>query len=130
MTDSKDTRILCEELIDFCNGVEAQLFKLRTQIEKLIGASKPKTETKPQASADLPFDVSKIKWQDRENERGKFQISEDLNSLDHKNLLKFLAEHTSGKCVNSKDSEGRTWFIWTFPNGSTIGRKLRKEARC
>jgi hypothetical protein len=54
----------------------------------------------------LPFDVAKIPWIDRANEKGKFQVSEDYDNPDHKALLKFLNEHAGG-CIQSKDGEGR-----------------------
>jgi hypothetical protein len=39
---SEDLRILAEEIVDFCNGLEACVVKLRRQIEKLFGEVKPK----------------------------------------------------------------------------------------
>jgi len=111
-----DLKIFLEDFIDLLNAQEASIVKMRTQIEKLIGA-----RATPQGSPKLPFDASKIKWQDRENEKGKFQMSEDYSSPDHKALLAFLNEHIPSKCVQS---EG--WFFWVYPNGSTIGRKLKK----
>jgi len=77
---------------------------------------------KVKGSTKLPFDVSKIAWQNRENEKGKFQVSEDFSSPDHKALLAFLNEHTPSKCVQS---EG--WFYWIYPAGDRIGRKLRRK---
>ena len=113
-----DFRAFLEDFSDWLNGQEAGFVKLRLAIQRVLGEAKP--------SPELPFDVSKIVWQNKENEKGKFQISEDYDSLDHKALLKFLEEHTPSKCVTSKDSQGLLWFIWTYRNGSTIGRKLRE----
>jgi hypothetical protein len=111
LTD-EDLILLLGDLVDFCDSQEASAVRLRAQIKKILGDAKP--------SAKLPFNASKIKWQDRENEKGKFQVSEDFNSLDHKALLKFLNEHAGG-CLSS---DGQ--FYWVYRNGSTIGRKLRK----
>lgn len=108
---SEDFRIFLDDLLDYLNGQEAGLVKLRMQIQKVHGECKP--------SAKLPFDVSKIRWQQRQGEKGPFELSEDFNSPDHKALLKFLDE--AGGCVNS---EG--FFYWVFRNGSTIGRKQKK----
>ena len=107
-----------EALLLFCDAVDAAVTQLRRNLD-------PAAQPKRNDLSKLPFDTSKIKWQDKKNEKGPFQFSEDFNSLDHKGLLKFLAEHIPSKCVNSKDPEGRTWFYWTYSNGSTIGRKLR-----
>jgi len=112
---SEDLKIFLEDFMDLLNAQESSIVKMRMQLEKLLGAT-------PKASPKLPFDVSKIKWQDRENEKGKFQFSEDFDSVDHKALLKFLNEHTPGKCVTSED-----WFYWVYREGSKIGRKLRAK---
>jgi hypothetical protein len=101
-------------MLTYLEAQEAGLVQLRMQIKKILGETMP--------SLKLPFDVSKIKWQDKENEKGKFQMSEDYNSLDHKALLKFLEDHAPSKCVTS---EG--WFYWLYRNGSTIGRKHRNR---
>jgi len=111
---SEDFKIFLEDLKDYLNGQEASLVKLKMQIEKILGDARP--------SKKLPFDVSKIQWQDRQGQKGKFQLSEDYDSLDHKALLKYLNER--GGCCQT--SEG--WFYWVYPNGSTIARKLRKAA--
>ena len=95
---SEDFRLFLDDLVDFCNSQEASYVKLRMQIQKVLGEAKSSTK--------LPFDVSKIKWQDRENEAGKFQMSEDYSHPEHKALLKFLNEHAGGKMT----FEG--WFYW------------------
>jgi len=112
-----DLKIFLEDFVDFLNAQESSIVKMRLQIQKLLGAEAKATQGSPK----LPFDVSKIKWQERENEKGKFQCSEDYDSLDHKALLRFLNEHVPSKCVQS---EG--WFYWVYPSGSKIGRKLKK----
>jgi hypothetical protein len=111
---SEDFKIFLEDLLVFLECQEAGVVQLRRQISKLLGEAKP--------GVKLPFDASKIKWQDRENAKGKFQFSEDFDSVDHKALLKFLNEHTPGKCVTSED-----WFYWVYREGSKIGRKLRAK---
>lgn len=111
---SEDYKLFLDDVVDLCNSQEASWVKFRLQIQKLLGETRP--------SAKLPFDVSKIKWQDRENEKGKFQMSADISNPDFKALLKFLNEHAGGKIV----SEG--WFYWVYPDASTIGRKLKAKA--
>jgi hypothetical protein len=71
------------------------------------------TEQKPS------WDPSKIKWIQEEGAKGPFEKSEDVNSLDFKEMLKDLAAH-DGK-LNRDGS-----FYWTFQNGATVGRKKRK----
>jgi hypothetical protein len=110
MTD-EDLKILAEEIVDFCNGLEALAVKLRTQIEKLFGEAKRKWDWNPDA----------IRWEKAQGAKGEFEHSEDVNNPAFKALLKDLAEH-NGKLTR----EG--WFYWTFKNGSTVGRK-HKEAK-
>lgn len=67
------------------------------------------------------WDPSKIKWQSAEGNKGPYERSEDVNSADFKALLKTLQEH-KGKMT--KDG----YFMWVFANGTTIGRKKRKQS--
>jgi len=104
---------------------ESQIELARGSVEALLdawlsGSASAVAEPKAKGSTRLPFDVSKITWQDRENEKGKFQVSEDYDNPEHKALLKFLNEHVGG-CINS---EG--WFYWVYKAGDKIGRKKRK----
>lgn len=123
---SKDE--LAEILTDFLDAVEAAAVNAKKQInhiphvtplEKALGHDAGQTAFK--GSPKLPFDATKIQWQDKENEKGKFQSSEDTNNPEHKALLAFLNEHVPSKCVQS---EGQ--FYWVYSNGTTIGRKPRK----
>ena len=75
--------------------------------------------------AELPFKAENIKWQQRQNQKGLFELSEDYDNPDHVALLEFISEH----CGNRLVSEG--WFYWVFPDSRTVGRKrseFRKKA--
>lgn len=114
-----------EILTDFLNAVEAAAVNAKREIAHMSRAAPLEKalghDASVKGSPKLPFDAGKIQWIDRENEKGKFQMSEDFNSPDHKALLAFLNEHVPSKRVQS---EG--WFYWVYPNGSTIGRKETK----
>lgn len=118
----EDLKLFLEDILIFLDCQEAGIVQLRGQIKKSLGETR---EVKDKTT--LPFDVSKIQWQDRENEKGKFQVSEDYDNADHKALLKFLSEHAGG-CIQSKDDEGRPWFYWVYTSGSKIGRRLKVKA--
>lgn len=107
---SEDLKILAEDLIDFCNAQESTIIKLRTQIEKMLGSESRKAWS---------WDPGRIRWEKAQGEKGEYERSEDVNSLDFKNLLKDLAEH---KGTLARDG----LFYWSFRNGSTVGRKKRE----
>lgn len=125
-----ETQKFIEVVVDFFNAVEAASVNAKKQISEIVGVS-PQEKTlghdasKPQADpTKLPFNIDKIVWKDKTGEKGPFQLSEDTSSADHQALVKFLTEHAGGR-VTTKDSQGKNWFVWIFPNGSTIGRKLK-----
>lgn len=64
------------------------------------------------------YDIEKIKWENAEGEHGAFQKSMDVNSLDHKLLLKDVQAHRGKMTVAG-------FFVWVFQDGSTLGRKKR-----
>jgi hypothetical protein len=109
MSDSEDLKILAEEIVDFCNGLEALAVKLRTQINKLFG---------PQPEHKWSWNPNKIKWEKAEGQKGEFEKSEDVNNPEFKAMLKDLNEH-KGKLTRDG------MFYWVYKNGSTVGRKKR-----
>jgi hypothetical protein len=112
MNDSEDFKIFLDDFVDFLEGLEASVVKMKQQIAKLVGVEeKPKFQWNP----------DKIKWEKIEGRRGEFECSEDVNNPEFKKMLKDLAEH-NGKLT--RDGV----FYWVFRNGSTVGRK-RKEAK-
>jgi hypothetical protein len=110
-----------EVLIEDESQIELARGSVETLLDSWLSGKSIVEEPKLKGSTKLPFDALKIQWQDRENEKGKFQVSEDYNNPEHKALLKFLNEHAGG-CVNS---EG--WFYWVYKAGDKIGRKLRQK---
>jgi len=97
------------DFLDFLNGLEASIVKMKEQIAKLVGAEeKPKFQWNPE----------KIKWEKAQGSKGEFEKSEDVDNPEFKKMLKDLAEH------NGKLTRNGT-FYWIFQNGSTVGRKKR-----
>jgi len=97
-----DEDLALEALTDFLNAVEAGIEVARQTIK---------------AKKKL-YNVNAIKWEGAEGSKGKYERSEDVDSLDFKALLKDLQQH-GGKM--QKDG----YFMWIFQNGSTIGRKRK-----
>jgi len=69
---------------------------------------------------DKSLDMEKIPWVQTEGKRGPYQKSTDYDNPNHKALLKKLAEHKG--TMNIDD-----YFVWTFQDGSSIGRKRKKR---
>jgi len=113
LLSSEDLKVFLEDFVDFLEGLEASVVKMKMQIAKLVGvAEKQKWNWNPDA----------IKWEKAEGLKGEFEKSEDVNNPEFKAMLKDLAEH-NGKLT--RDS----YFYWVYRNGSTVGRKKREVKR-
>jgi hypothetical protein len=106
-----DLEIFLEDFVDMLNGLEASIIKMKWQIAKLVGV----VEEKPK------YDIEKIKWEKAQGAKGEFERSEDVNSQDFKELLKDVQAHGGKMTVGN-------YFVWSFKNGSVLGRKPRKKA--
>lgn len=100
-TNSAD--VLAESLVNI----------LKTSSSKGKESLNSKTREKP-----WNWDPQKIAWTKAQGTKGEYERSEDVNSPDFRNLLEDLSAHQG---TLQRDS----LFYWTFPNGSTIGRKQR-----
>jgi hypothetical protein len=108
-----DFTIFLEDFVDFLDGLEASVVKMRMQIAKLVGAAKKKRK--------FSWNPDAIKWEKTQGSKGEFKKSEDVDNPEFKKMLKDLEEH------NDKLTRDGV-FYWVFRNGSTVGRK-RKEAK-
>jgi hypothetical protein len=94
-------------LTDFFNAVEAGITQARQRLKEAKVEGKPK------------WDPSQIKWVEADGTHGKYERSEDVNSLDFKELMKDLEAHD-----NKLSRDG--FFYWKFERSAIIGRKKRK----
>jgi len=106
MSNNEDFKIFVEDFVDFLNGLESNIVKMRCQIEKLEGKRL------------WAWNADKIVWTEAEGGKGKYERSEDVNNSDFKGLLKDLADH-KGSLVRDG------WFYWSFKNGGVVGRKKK-----
>jgi hypothetical protein len=127
MNNSEDTKILAEEIIDFCNGLEALAVKLRFQVEKMLGIAKvePKPKANTSEEAKFSWNPEAIKWQKVEGFRGEYERyplegEKAEATSDYKNLLEDLKRHDGRLTKNG-------YFYWLFEDSATIGRKKRKR---
>jgi len=96
--------------------VDAWLANALPDKSEIMPAQKPLLKEK-QAEKPL-WNPANIKWTEAQGTSGLYERSEDVNSLDFKQMLKDLAAH-NGRLTRDG------YFYWTFKNGSTIGRKKR-----
>jgi len=83
-------------------------FKQRLASRKGVAEEKPK------------YDMEKIRWEAAQGSSGAYERSEDVNNPDFKALLKDVQAHGGKMTVGN-------YFVWTFKNGSALGRKPRKR---
>ena len=93
--------------VDALNSVCDALSKLRDEISVLVGA--------------FSYDIDRIKWEPAEGSSGAYERSEDLDNPHFKALLKDVQRHGGKMSVGG-------YFVWSFKNGTVLGRKPRKKA--
>ena len=99
---------------------ESQLEMAKVSLETLLGMWLKGESISAEPQQPKPkWDSNKIKWVEAEGTHGKYERSEDVNSLDFKELMKDLEGH-QGKL--SRDG----FFYWRFEKSAVIGRKKRK----
>ena len=122
---SQSVSDLAESLVDFCNGFEAIIVKLRKQIEPLTAA-----EEKAQISEET-FNI--LKWVDGEGVRlGSFQVAFKNMNLPDKWLHCYnILKANSSVINNSFKMEGYAYRYWIYPEKYTdrIFRKKLSESK-
>jgi len=100
---------------------EHQLELAKSSLEALLNMWLKGESVGEQPQQPKPkWDSNKIKWVEAEGTHGKYERSEDVNSLDFKELMKDLEGH-QGKL--SRDG----FFYWRFEKSAVIGRKKRQK---
>jgi hypothetical protein len=91
------------------------------EIEPTVSGTASKSQH-PSAWVSGPqsFNMTKIPWVKAEGEHGIFEKSTAWDNVDHKALLKYLADEHQGKAT----VEG--FFVWVMPDKVTIGRKIKR----
>jgi len=100
------------------SGEPARISGSKPSSEKELAADSEKLspkETRPN------WNPSGMEWVEARGGKGPYQKSEDVDSPDFKEMLKDLAAH-KGKLYRNG------LFYWTFPSGTTVGRKQVKRA--
>ena len=100
-------------------ALEAKISVVSTGLNAIL-EELAKIDNAEEAYRQRPWDPTRIKWEEAEGTKGKYERSDDVDSQDHKALVKDLAEH-KGKLTHG------THFYWLFTNGATVGRKPRSD---
>jgi hypothetical protein len=109
-----------EVLIEDEHQIELAKESVETLLDTWLKGELINKPQPPVSKVSKNYDVEKIAWTEAEGTSGPYQRSEDINSLDHKALLKDLAAH-------KRKFRRAGFFYWTFQNGYTIGRKPVKK---
>jgi hypothetical protein len=104
------TRDQCQTMVTVCEGLLRMLEQQERKEKKGIVESKGPA-----------WNPEGMKWVDVQGGKGPYQKSEDVDNLDFKEMLKDLAAHKGKLYKNGL-------FYWTFPNGTTVGRKRVRKA--
>jgi hypothetical protein len=118
-------KVLAEEIVDFCNGLEALAVKLRVQIEKLFGEVK--------AKARIPEETfTVLKWQGEKGSRlGEYEVAyKNQNVLESWQHAFNVLKQSNAVIGNPFHLEGYEYRYWIYPEkyGDRIFRKKLGEA--
>ena len=124
---SEDIQILTEDIIDCCKAVEAAIVKLRFQIEKLTGESKPKTcveAQKQENETGLPCskNLKELPWRSYNTKQAAKQDEEAWIFADTKGAEALLATLKTKDKAQIEDFEYRR----SGKDKKFISRKLLK----
>jgi predicted thioredoxin/glutaredoxin len=100
---------------------EHELSIAKENAEGLLNEWLGTQKTSP-ATLRVKWDSTKINWVEADGTHGKYERSEDVNSLDFKEAMKDLEAH--GGKLSRKENDG-TWFYWKFEKSAIIGRKKK-----
>jgi hypothetical protein len=131
MSDSEDTKILAEELIDFCNALESIAVKLRVQIEKMLGIAKVEKPKPKVVLSEKTFNI--LKWQvEKGNRLGEYEVAyKNQNILDSWQHCFNILKQNSAVIGNRFHEEGYGYAYWIYPEKyeDRIFRKKLNEVK-
>jgi len=106
---SEDFKIFVEDFMDFLNGLEASIVKMRKQIEKLLGS---------EVKTTLPEDTFNIlKWDNEKGERlGDFQAAyKNKNVLENWQHCFNILKQNNSVIGSPFHLEGYQYRYWIYP---------------
>jgi hypothetical protein len=129
---SEDLGIFLEDLLDFLNGQEATIVKLKTQIRKLIGSQAPAQKSEDpneKAVPELLFDW--LSWLTEKGERlGIYEVAYQAQHLEKEwKYVHSILQNTNATIDNRyypKDFHHSYWLFAKLPD-RIYRQKLKKE---
>jgi hypothetical protein len=122
---SEDLRVFVEDFVDFLDGLEASIVKLRRQIEKLFGEVKAKV---PEETFSI------LKWQGEKGSRlGEYEVAyKNQNVLESWQHAFNILKQSNAVIGNPFHLEGYQFRYWIYPEKyeDRIFRKKLSEAKC
>ena len=126
MSDSEDLKLLAEEIVVFCEGLEALAVKLKVQVEKIFGEAKSK--------AKIPEETfNTLKWDNEKGEKlGDFQAAyKNKNVLENWQHAYNILKQANAVIGNPFHMEGYQYRYWIYPEKyeDRIFRKKLNEVK-
>jgi hypothetical protein len=92
---SVKVEVSAEDFLIWLDGQDAANQQLRMALKVLVDQN-ANVQVTPR-SIELPFQAENIKWTPKVGNRGPFELSEDYENPDHRQLLEFMKTH-AGSC--------------------------------
>jgi hypothetical protein len=123
---SEDFKVFLDDFVDFLEGLEASIVKLKRQIAKLVGI----VEEKPKISEET---FSILKWDNEKGERlGDFQTAyKNKNVLESWQHAFNILKQANSVIGNPFHMEGYQYRYWIYPEKyeDRIFRKKLNEVK-
>lgn len=125
--NEEDFAIFLEDFVDFLEGLEASIVKMKMQIAKLVGS-----EAKPKAKiSEETFSI--LKWDNEKGERlGDFQAAyKNKNVLENWQHAFNILKQANAVIGNPFHMEGYQYRYWIYPEKyeDRIFRKKLNEVK-
>ena len=126
LNDSEDLKIFLEDFVDFLDGLESSIVKLKKQIHKLEGVA----EVKPKLSEET-FNI--LKWENEKGSRlGVYEVAyKKHNVLENWQHCFNILKQNNAVIGNPFHLEGYHFRYWIYPEkySDRIFRKKLNEVK-
>ena len=123
MSESEDLRILAEDIVDYCNAVEAACVKLKMQIDRNFG---PEPEQKKPLAAVSEETFNILKFEPQQGAKiGDFEVAYKPNNIEDKWTHAYNVLRNSNATIQSRyHGEGYQFSYWLYGENKIYRQKL------